>query len=126
MPPWPQVKMASNISDARFRAFLLITQARIMVKTISNKAGNERTRNQGNKNANYSTCQPCDRSSGIRDRPSLPRSSFPWSLIPCYRCLLMLNLLSTDESRRLRAYFEESGYAEPTLKKHLGAAELPS
>jgi len=38
----------------------------------------------------------------------------------------MLNLLSTDESRRLRAYFEESGYAEPTLKKHLGAAELPS
>jgi predicted RNA methylase len=38
----------------------------------------------------------------------------------------MLNLLSTDDSRRLRAYFEETGYTEPSLRKHLGAAELPS
>ena len=38
----------------------------------------------------------------------------------------MLNLLTTDESRRLRAFFEEAGYTEPSLKKHLGAAELPS
>src|SRR6516225_1094472 len=38
----------------------------------------------------------------------------------------MLTLLSTDDSRRLRAYFDETGYNEPSLKKHLGAAELPS
>jgi len=38
----------------------------------------------------------------------------------------MLNLLSTDDSRRLRSYFQEIGYTEPTLRKHLGAAELPS
>src|SRR5437660_7399597 len=38
----------------------------------------------------------------------------------------MLNLLSSDDSRRLRAYFEETGYTETTLKKQLGAAELPS
>jgi SAM-dependent methyltransferase len=38
----------------------------------------------------------------------------------------MLNLLSSDDSRRLRVYFEEAGYTEPSLRKHLGAAELPS
>ena len=38
----------------------------------------------------------------------------------------MLNLLSADESRRLRAWFEETGYSETSLRKHLGAAELPS
>ncbi len=38
----------------------------------------------------------------------------------------MLNLLSPDDSCRLRAFFEQSGYTEPSLKKHLGAAELPS
>ncbi len=38
----------------------------------------------------------------------------------------MLNLLSPDDSCRLRAYFEEAGYSEPSLKKQLGAAELPS
>jgi SAM-dependent methyltransferase len=38
----------------------------------------------------------------------------------------MLNLLSIDDSRRLRSWFEETGYNETQLKKHLGAAELPS
>jgi predicted RNA methylase len=38
----------------------------------------------------------------------------------------MLNLLSADDSRRLRAWFEETGYTETSLKKQLGAAELPS
>ena len=38
----------------------------------------------------------------------------------------MLNLLSREDSRRLRACFEEAGYNETSLKKHLGAAELPS
>ncbi len=38
----------------------------------------------------------------------------------------MLNLLSPEDSRRLRGFFEETGYTEPSLKKHLGAAELPS
>ena len=38
----------------------------------------------------------------------------------------MLNLLSVDDSRRLRAFFEETGYTETNLRKHLGAAELPS
>ena len=38
----------------------------------------------------------------------------------------MLNLLSCEDSRRLRACFEEAGYNETNLKKHLGAAELPS
>lgn len=38
----------------------------------------------------------------------------------------MLNLLSPDDSRRLRVFFEEAGYTESSLKKHLGAAELPS
>jgi SAM-dependent methyltransferase len=38
----------------------------------------------------------------------------------------MLNLLSQEDSRRLRAFFEDAGYAEGSLRKHLGAAELPS
>lgn len=38
----------------------------------------------------------------------------------------MLNLLSFDDSRRLRSWFEETGYTETNLRKHLGAAELPS
>src|SRR6266567_4617798 len=38
----------------------------------------------------------------------------------------MLNLLSADDSSRLRAWFEETGYTETSLRKHLGAAELPS
>jgi SAM-dependent methyltransferase len=38
----------------------------------------------------------------------------------------MLNLLSPDDSRHLRAFFEEAGYNEASLRKHLGAAELPS
>jgi len=38
----------------------------------------------------------------------------------------MLSKLSVEDSRRLRAFFEEAGYTETTLRKHLGAAELPS
>lgn len=38
----------------------------------------------------------------------------------------MLNLLSIDDARRLRSWFEETGYTETTLRKHLGSAELPS
>lgn len=38
----------------------------------------------------------------------------------------MLNLLSADDSLRLRTWFEETGYNETHLRKHLGAAELPS
>ena len=38
----------------------------------------------------------------------------------------MLNLLSVDDSAQLRSWFEETGYNETNLKKHLGAAELPS
>lgn len=38
----------------------------------------------------------------------------------------MLRNLSVENSRRLRAFFEETGYNEATLRKHLGAAELPS
>jgi predicted RNA methylase len=38
----------------------------------------------------------------------------------------MLNLLSVEESHRLRAWFEDAGYNETNLRKHLGAAELPS
>ena len=38
----------------------------------------------------------------------------------------MLNLLSVDDSSRLRSWFEETGYTETSLRKHLGAAELPS
>jgi predicted RNA methylase len=34
--------------------------------------------------------------------------------------------LSKESSRELRTFFEESGYTEPSLKKALGAAELPS
>jgi methylase of polypeptide subunit release factors len=38
----------------------------------------------------------------------------------------MLQPLSIDDSLRLRSNFEEAGYTEANLKKHLGAAELPS
>jgi predicted RNA methylase len=38
----------------------------------------------------------------------------------------MLTLLSPDDSRRLLAFFEDAGYNESSLRKHLGAAELPS
>ena len=38
----------------------------------------------------------------------------------------MLNLLSAEESHHLRAWFEDAGYNETNLRKHLGAAELPS
>src|SRR5579863_2871912 len=38
----------------------------------------------------------------------------------------MLNLLSSEDSHRLRAFFEDAGYTENSLRKHLGAAELPS
>ena len=38
----------------------------------------------------------------------------------------MLRVLSQDDSRRLRTLFEEAGYTEPNLRKHLGAPELPS
>ena len=38
----------------------------------------------------------------------------------------MLQPLSIDDSLRLRSSFEEAGYTEANLKKHLGAAELPS
>jgi methylase of polypeptide subunit release factors len=38
----------------------------------------------------------------------------------------MLTPLSREDSRRLRAFFEDAGYNETSLRKHLGAAELPS
>lgn len=38
----------------------------------------------------------------------------------------MLNLLSAEDARRLRSWFEETGYNETNLRKHLGAAELPA
>ncbi|KAA6461943.1 class I SAM-dependent methyltransferase [Acidobacteria bacterium AB60] len=38
----------------------------------------------------------------------------------------MLNPLSVENARTLRAFFEQTGYNETTLRKHLGAAELPS
>src|SRR5258708_37208936 len=38
----------------------------------------------------------------------------------------MLTPLSQENSRRLRALFEEAGYTEPNLRKYLGAPELPS
>ncbi len=38
----------------------------------------------------------------------------------------MLNQLSAENSVRLRAFFDEAGYTESNLRKHLGAAELPS
>src|SRR5215469_1828136 len=38
----------------------------------------------------------------------------------------MLNLLSVDDAQRLRSWFDEAGYTETSLRKHLGAAELPS
>src|SRR5258706_8385752 len=38
----------------------------------------------------------------------------------------MLRQLSAENSVRLRTFFEEAGYTESNLRKHLGAAELPS
>ncbi len=38
----------------------------------------------------------------------------------------MLTLLSSANSQRLRDFFVHAGYTEPNLRKHLGAAELPS
>ncbi len=38
----------------------------------------------------------------------------------------MLKPLSPEDSLRLRAFFEEAGYSESGVRKHLGAAELPS
>lgn len=38
----------------------------------------------------------------------------------------MLMPLAMEECGRLRIFFEEAGYTEPQLRKHLGAAELPS
>src|ERR1700676_2734662 len=38
----------------------------------------------------------------------------------------MLKQLSAESSHRLRTFFEEAGYTETNLRKHLGAAELPS
>src|SRR3954453_53171 len=38
----------------------------------------------------------------------------------------MLNLLSAEDSQRLRVWFEDAGYNESNLRKQLGAAELPS
>jgi SAM-dependent methyltransferase len=38
----------------------------------------------------------------------------------------MLTPLSREDSRRLRAFFEDAGYNETSLRKQLGAAELPS
>ncbi len=38
----------------------------------------------------------------------------------------MLSPLSAEGSRELRAFFEEAGYNETNLRKHFGAAELPS
>ena len=40
--------------------------------------------------------------------------------------MAMLNQLAAESSSRLRAFFEEAGYTETNLRKHLGAAELPS
>ena len=38
----------------------------------------------------------------------------------------MLKLIAPADAQRLRALFEEAGYSEANLRKHLGAAELPS
>lgn len=38
----------------------------------------------------------------------------------------MLTPLDRNSARRLRAFFEETGYTEHNLRKHLGAPELPS
>jgi predicted RNA methylase len=38
----------------------------------------------------------------------------------------MLTPLSPEDSLRLRTFFEDAGYNESSLRKHLGAAELPS
>lgn len=38
----------------------------------------------------------------------------------------MFNPISMEDARRLRELFDQAGYTEPNLRKHLGAAELPS
>jgi len=38
----------------------------------------------------------------------------------------MLKVLEQDSARSLRTFFEQAGYTEQNLRKHLGAAELPS
>lgn len=38
----------------------------------------------------------------------------------------MLTPLSTDDCKRIRLFFQGAGYTEPQVRKHLGAAELPS
>lgn len=38
----------------------------------------------------------------------------------------MLKLLSVSDAQRLHTLFEDTGYTEPNLRRHLGAAELPS
>lgn len=38
----------------------------------------------------------------------------------------MLNKLTAENSNRLRSFFDEAGYTESNLRKHLAAAELPS
>jgi predicted RNA methylase len=38
----------------------------------------------------------------------------------------MLKPLSTEDSRKLLAFFDEAGYTEPNLRTYLGAPELPS
>jgi methylase of polypeptide subunit release factors len=38
----------------------------------------------------------------------------------------MLIPLPVDDCRTIRTFFEQSGYTEPHLRRHLGAAELPS
>ena len=40
--------------------------------------------------------------------------------------MAMLNQLSAESSNRLRTFFDEAGYTESNLRKHLAAAELPS
>src|SRR6202790_5365978 len=40
--------------------------------------------------------------------------------------MAMLKQLSAESSSRLRAFYDEAGYTESNLRKHLGAAELPS
>src|ERR1035441_125118 len=38
----------------------------------------------------------------------------------------MLKPLPQERSRRLRGFFEDAGYTEPSLRKYFGVAELPS
>ena len=52
-------------------------------------------------------------------------SPLPLAMV-MYGVKRMLQPLSIDDSLRLRSSFEEAGYTETNLKRHLGAAELPS